>query len=114
VTGAFEGTFELLLVVAESSSSNAKRVRELLSESVQRIEQSRHEQYSNVFEPFEVPLRRAIEIVDSDLDGAMEHLSNALIAYRRANVVHRDELPPRGWFVTMPKLDEPVRSAVTR
>ena len=112
--GAFEGTFELLLVIAESSSSNPERVRELLSESLQRIEQSRHDQYSNVFEPFEVPLREALEVVDSDLNQAMEHLSNALTAYRQVNVVHRDELPPRGWFVTMPKLDEPVRPGMTR
>ena len=106
--GAFDGTFELLLVTTEASSANRERVHELLSQALQRIEQSRHDQYAELFKPFEAPLREAFEVVDSDLDQAMEHLSHALNAYRQANVVHRDELPPRGWFVTMPKLDEPV------
>ncbi len=107
--GAFDGTFELLLVTAEASSAHRERVHELLSQALQRIEQSRHDQYAELFEPFEVPLRQALEVVDSDFDQAMAYLSNGLTGYRQANVVRRGELPPRGWFVTMPKLDEPAR-----
>jgi hypothetical protein len=112
--GDFEGSFELLLVTAEASSANRERVRELLSESLQRIQQSRLDRYATVCESFEMPLWKAWYVVNSDLDQAMAHLGEAIAAYRQGYNLRGGELPPRGWFKAMPKLDEPVRHRADR
>jgi hypothetical protein len=107
--GAFDGSFELLLVTAEDSSSNPHRVHELLSEALHRIEQSRNEQYPALLERIEIPLRKGSDVVESDLDQATAYLAEALAAYREGYDLRGDELPPTGWFAVMPKLDEHVR-----
>jgi hypothetical protein len=67
-----------------------------------------------VYEPFELPLWEAWGVVNSDLDQAVAYLAEALAAYRQGYVLHGDELPPSGWFATIPKLDEQVRLRVDK